>query len=245
MKLRIEKSFDRDVARIKDKKLLLAALIFVILGLGNLRIVVPGKLFYDAFHMIIWYALFVFVTSYLIFNYSKYQLLRIFSLLILILFLASFITSEFYFAKEKIDQHAELLTNYGETMQIGEVVKILSNPSDTLFLDGSDDLIYWQAQRNSPYKYSWYTSVMRHFPKYSKSRLDMFKSNPPDFYKEFGTCPKKTDIGESYRLPNFIADQYARLYSLESPSCLFVHKKKLDEITEAQWQKAVEFLYHR
>ena len=233
------------VMLIKDKKLLLAALIFVILGLGNLRIVVPGKLFYDAFHMIIWYALFIFITSYLILNYSKYQLLRIFSLLILILFLASFITSEFYFAKEKIDQHAELLTNYGETMQIGEVVKILSNPSDALFLDGSDDLIYWQAQRTSPYKYSWYTSVMRHFPKYLKSRLDMFKNNPPDFYKEFGTCPKKTDIGESYRLPNFIADQYARLYSLESPSCLFVHKKKLDEITEAQWQKAVEFLYHR
>src|SRR3989344_1345303 len=101
------------VMLIKDKKLLLAALIFVILGLGNLRIVVPGKLFYDAFHMIIWYALFIFITSYLILNYSKYQLLRIFSLLILILFLASFITSEFYFAKEKIDQHAELLTNYG------------------------------------------------------------------------------------------------------------------------------------
>lgn len=228
---------------IKDRKLLLAALIFIILGLSNLRVVLPGSLFYASFHMIIWYALFIFITSFLIFNHSNLKFLRIFSITILILFLASFLSSKFYFAKEKIDQHAELLTNYGETMQIGEVVKILSNPSDTLFLDGSDDLIYWQAQRTSPYKYSWYTSVMRHFPKYSESRLDMFKNNPPDFYKEFGSCPKKSDIGESYRLPDFVADQYVRLYNLESPSCLFVRKDKIGQISDPQWQKAKEHLY--
>ena len=230
---------------IRNRQFFVVAFILLLLGLANLRIIVPGSIFYSAFHMIVWYGLFIFITTTLVFWHTKNRPLFIFSAIVILIFLFSLLTSKLYFAYEKIDQHAEFLTNYGETMQIGEVVKILSNPSDTLFLDGSDDLIYWQAQRTSPYKYSWYTSVMRHFPKYLKSRLDMFKNNPPDFYKEFGTCPKKTDIGESYRLPNFIADQYARLYSLESPSCLFVHKKKLDEITEAQWQKAVEFLYHR
>ncbi|MBI4092095.1 MAG: hypothetical protein HY427_02740 [Candidatus Levybacteria bacterium] len=84
---------------------------------------------------------------------------------------------------------------------------------------------------------------MRHFPKYSKSRLDMFKNNPPDFYKEFGSCPKKSDIGESYRLPDFIATDYIRLYKEGEPSCLFVHKKKSEQISDRQWKKATEWFY--
>lgn len=224
------------------ERIRLAGFIFVLLGLANLRIVVPGKLFYEAFHMIIWYGLFVFITSTLIFKYIKNRPTFIFSILLTLLFLIGFLNSPFYFAKEKIDQHAEHITNYGETIQIGEVVKKLSEPNDTLFLDGSDDLIYWQANRLSSYKYSWYTSVMRLFPKYSEARIDMFKTNPPDFYKEFGSCPKKDPI-EGYSLPEFIADDYVRLHNLDKPSCLFVHKKKLEQITEAQWKKAAEFLY--
>ncbi|MBI4091940.1 MAG: hypothetical protein HY427_01905, partial [Candidatus Levybacteria bacterium] len=174
---------------IRNRQFFVVVFILLLLGLANLRIIVPGSIFYNAFHMIVWYGLFIFITTALVFWHFKNRLMFIFSMVVILMFLFSFLTSKFYFAYEKIDQHAELLTNYGETMQIGEVVKILSDPSDTLFLDGSDDLIYWQAQRTSPYKYSWYTSVMRHFPKYSKSRLDMFKNNPPDFYKEFGSCP--------------------------------------------------------
>ena len=84
---------------------------------------------------------------------------------------------------------------------------------------------------------------MPHFLKYTDARAEMFKTNLPTFYKEFGSCPKKSDIGESYRLPDFVADQYIRLYNLENPSCLFVRKDKIDQISDAQWQKAKEHLY--
>ena len=126
---------------------------------------------------------------------------------------------------------------------MGEVVRALSNPGDTLFLDASDDMIYWQAKLPSPYKYSWYTSAMPYFKKYTDDRMKMFKENPPTFYKEFGSCPKKSDIGENYRLPTFVAERYVRLYNLKSPSCLYVRKDKVEQISEKQWQKAKEHLY--
>lgn len=227
---------------IKDRNFKLFLFVFLVLGFANFRLVLPGSLFYESFHMMIWYALFSFIASYLIFSYSKYNLLNIFSLLVITLLLISFVTSRFYFANEKVDQHAEFLGNFGETLQIGEVVRILSNKEDALFLDRSDDLIYWQAKRLSQYKYTWYTSQMNHFPKYTDARIEMFRNNPPDFYKEFGTCPKKVEIPDA-SLPDFAKSEYVRLYKEDKPSCLFVHKKKIEQITDAQWQKAAEWHY--
>jgi len=217
--------------------------ILIVLGLANIRVVLPGSMFYEAFHLLVWFALFVFITSMLVFwNFIQKKLFYA-SILILSFALLSFVSSRSYFAHEPFDQHKELLTNYGEVMQIGEVARKLSGPGDTLFLDGSDDLIYWQAKIPSSYKYSWYTSAMPHFKKYADARIEMFKINPPTFYKEFGSCPKKSDIGELYRLPDFVKNKYVQLYNLENPSCLFVRKDKVDQISDAQWKKAAESLY--
>lgn len=218
-------------------------LIIVVLTLANIRVVLPGTMFYEAFHMLVWYALFIFITIMLVFWNFKVRRLFYLSIIFLTFALISFVFSKSYFPRDNFDQHSELITNYGEVMQIGEVVRALSKPGDTLFLDASDDLIYWQAKMLSPYKYTWYTSVMPYFKKYTDARVDMFKNDPPDFYKEFGSCPKKADIGELYRLPDFVKDKYVRLYNLENPSCLFVRKEKLKEISNKQWGKAAESLY--
>lgn len=227
----------------KGQKFKFILLIFLILGFANLRVVLPGSLFYESFHLIVWYALFIFSTSFVSFNYSNNKHLKMFALLVLALFLVSFISSKSYFANEKIDRHTEFIGNFGQILQIGEVVKALSNKNDTLFLDRSDDLIYWQADKLSPYKYTWYTSQMNHFKKYTDARIEMFRKNPPDFYKEFGSCPKKNDLPDA-SLPAFVKDKYIRLYDLDSPSCLFVKKSKIGQISEIQWKKAKEFLYH-
>ncbi len=228
---------------IRDRRFKQVLLILSVLALANLRIVLPGALFYESFHMIIWYGLFIFITGFLIFTYANNKMLKIFSLTILSLFLFSLVSSRSYFANEKIDEHQEFFGNFGEILQMGEVARILSNKNDSLFLDRSDDLIYWQAKRLSSYRYTWYTSQMNHFSKYTDARLEMFKTNPPDFYKEFGTCPKKTEIPDA-SLPSFVKNDYVRLYNLDSPSCLFVRKEKLKEISDEQWQKAKDFLYH-
>ena len=228
---------------IKKKLYKLTFFIILLLGLTNFRVILPGTLFYESFHMIIWYGLFLFSTSFLIFNFSKAKYFKFVSLALFAFLLISLVTSKSYFSNDKVDEHTEFLTQYGPILHAGETVKALSNPNDTLFLDRSDDLIYWQAKRLSSYKYVWFTSQMNFFPKYTDERLRMFKTNPPDFYKEFGSCPKKNPPEVDGSLPKFVQNQYVRLYSNNEPSCLFVHKNKLKEISNSQWKKARELLY--
>ena len=226
---------------IKIKHLKRALLILIILGLANFRVVLPGTTFYSAFHMLVWFSLFIYITIELIFANNNKLLIKSFVFLLLFFSLV-FIVSPSYFAKDEVNEHTEFLTNYGLYLQQGEVVKILSNPSDTLFLDGSDDLIYWQAKRNFSYKYSWYTSAMVYFSKYNDARNDMFKNAPPDFYREFGSCPKEISGNEPH-LPKFAEGDYLRLYENNKPSCLFVRKEKLKQISDKQWSEAAKWLY--
>lgn len=230
---------------LKERKFRLFGIIFIYLGLSNLRIVIPGSLFYAAFHFIIWYALFIFTTFFLIFYNFRNKILFWAGLLILFLSFSFFLSQKSYFGYEHVDQQVEFLTNYGEDLQDGSVINILTQPSDSVFIDGSSDLMYWQAKRMSNYKYTWYTSVMPLFSKYTHARLEMFKNNPPDFYREYGSCPKKSDPGPNYRLPSFVKNKYVRLYNLNQPSCLYVRKDIIVKITNQQWAKAKEFLYSK
>lgn len=231
------------VGLIRSRKYMLTLFIFIALGLVNIRIVVPGKVFYSAFHMLPWYGFFVFTTVFLLFRKKSNKYIFYLSFFILLGSFMYFIFSPSYFAKEKINQHTEFMTNYGYILQEGEVIRALAIPTDTLFLDGSDDLIYWQAKLPSSYKYSWYTSSMPAFKRYTDARLEMFQKAPPVFYREFGSCPKKTEMSESYKLPDFIKNQYVRLYGFGKPSCIFVRKDKIPQISDKQWQKAKEFNY--
>lgn len=222
------------------KRILNSVVIIFILGLANFRIVKPGRIFYEAFHLLGWYAIFLFFTLCLTTYFLKFKKIVgfIFLMGIICLFIL-LIRSPDNWIYEKIDPHYEFMTNFGPQMQIGEVVRILSKPEDTLFLDGFDDLIYWQADRISLYKYSWYTSVMPKIPLYAQARLEMFKNNPPDFY--YGTCPEK-EVPE-WTMPNEIRSDYQQLYSEGKPTCLYVKKKIISQINPVSWEKAKEFLY--
>lgn len=215
-------------------------ILFLILGFSNIRIVPPGKIFYAAFHMIVWYGLFIATLIFLLTDLFFYKKKIAASLLIILIIPLFYIAgSPKSFIREKIDPHYELITNYGKELQVGEVVRLLSKPTDTLYLDGGDDLIYWQAKRLSPYKYSWYTSGMRGFARYRQARLDMFVTSPPDFYYRF--CTKQVVL--DYFLPKAYENDYQNIYSLGKPTCLYVKKSKIADIQEERWQKAKEFLY--
>lgn len=228
---------------IYKRKLLLSIFIFFLLGTANIRTVIPGDLFLGAFHMVPWYGLYIFIVLMLLFREKKNRKLFYLGMIIILVSFAIFITSPDYFGKEKVDTHTEFINNYGYILQQGEVIKILSDPDDTLFIDGSDDLIYWQSGLFSSYKYSWYTSSMSRFDKYNIARVEMFENNPPDFYREYGSCPKEENKGAVYSLPEFIKDDYIRLYENGEESCIFIHKDKLSEITEEKRLEAAEWLY--
>ena len=226
------------VTRFRKFKLFIIA--YVILILANLRPESPGTIFYAAFHMISWYACFIFLV--LLMLREAYGLVNKIFYPLLVLFIGLFfylIFSPQSFVHEHINTHDEYIVNYGYVMQVGDVVRALSKPSDTLFLDGFDDIIYWEAKRMSPYRYSWYTSFMPGFSVYNKARIEMFAHNPPDFY--YGTCAQ----GGGYpTMPKKYLNDYTRLYSGKNLSCLYIRKQKLDTITKNQWASANALFYH-
>ena len=206
------------------------ALIFFILGLANIRTVEPGTIYYAAFHHLLGFGVFIFITL-LVLQQSKQipginkknsgNLLR----LGFILLTAFAILNPQSYLYDRVDRNAEFTQNYGQYYVPGEVVRLLSQSSDTLFLDGLDDLIYWQAKRYSPYRYSWYTSVMHEFDVYTDARINMFKENPPDFY--YGKC--SDDRLESV-LPDTVLNEYLRFYWQERPTCLYVRKQMYSRV---------------
>lgn len=225
-----------------DKQKKWAGVIILLLGLANLRVVEPGKTFYAAFHLLPWYALFILIL-FLMLAYVHQDKKKVGWGLSFGLFLmfAYFILAPTSYIHDQVDPHEEFITNFWNDLQVGEVVRNLSDSTDTLFLDGFDDLIYWQAGLVSPYQYSWYTSVMPRLPKYNQARLEMFANRPPDFY--YGSCPgKETSFPV---LPEDIRKDYQQLNSLGKPTCLYVKKKKMPQISEEKWKKAEEFLYER
>lgn len=214
---------------------------WVILGFLSIRYIEPGKAFYSAFHLLCWYGVFLFA-SFMMLEYI-HKINKKLSILFTFLYscaLLFYIISPSSFFHNKPDPHYELITNYGIPMQVGRVVNIISTSKDTLFVDGFDDIIYWQSQRVSSYKYSWYTSLMPEYKKYTDARIEMFRKSPPDFY--YGSCPKEKN--SKYLLPDFIKDKYIRLYSDKKPSCLWVKRAKVASINSQQWVKAEMNLYY-
>lgn len=223
------------------KKTKLVIFVFLGLAIANIRYVEPGTIFYEAFHSIQWYGLFIFAI-FLMLDYLykiKNKLTYILGFFLLILFV-NFTFSKESYIWEKIDRSVEFVTNYGPYLSNGEVIRLLSKATDTMFVDRWDDMIYWQAKLDSSYKYSWYTGIMPTFDIYDKSRIDMFKKNPPDFY--YGFCPGKATY--STTLPDFIRNEYAQLYFSSNPTCLYIKKTKIPEISNEQWEGIMQFGYY-
>lgn len=215
--------------------------IFIILALANIRFVAPGEIFYASFHMLPWYGLFVFLTGALLFSLTKFnkKLGSIIGVIFICIFLFT-IFSASYFVWDKIDRQKEFVTNFGEILSNGSVVKDLAFSSNTLFLDGHDDMIYWQAGLLSPYTYSWYTSVMPRFSIFTKARADMFRNSPPDFY--YAYCPPNAP--HSQQLPTNLIDSYQALYFAGQPSCLFIRKSVIPTVDTNKWEAIKNYGYY-
>ncbi len=219
------------------KKRLKFLIIFVPLILANLRVVEPGELFYSSFHMIPFFAIFLSLTFLLIWEVKKYsRKIWMAGVVISTILFIFYISSPKTFFRDKIKQHDEFIINYGNILEAGDVIKTISNPTDTLFVDGFDEMIYWVADRPSSYKYLMYTSSMPNFKKYSDAREGMFTKTPPDFY--YGSCYK--EINAARLMPSQSASLYTRLNAFGKPSCVFVRKDKVKNITTDQWKKAKE-----
>lgn len=224
----------------KNKKLIL--IVIFLLGVANIRVVIPGSIFYESFHMIQWYGLF---------------LMSIFMMLASLYPFKNFLTSLFIFFTflalgflmlapksyiwDKVDRHVEFVTGYGSYLASGEIIRLLAEPQDTLFLDNNrQDLTYWQANLRSSYKYSWYTWTMPGYRIFDEARLEMFQVNPPDFY--YGNC--RGEINSFRDLSLETKNSYRELYFAGRPTCLYVKRVKAEKINPEKWEKARGFQYY-
>jgi hypothetical protein len=209
---------------IKFKKTKLILFTFLILACSLNRFVSRKNFF----HLLPWYCLFLFsipllikelITLYLPKNKKLPTLLLSFLILIFIYI----INSPYWFVWEKIDSQAEFSNNYTHYYALGQTIKQLSSPKDTLFLDLWDDLLYWEAGLDSSYPYSLYTPVTTTFPRFSEARLKMFREKSPDLYYSF--CDK--EILRSSLFPSEVKDNYVRIFSNGKPTCFYIKKDKL------------------
>lgn len=222
------------------KKIKLMGIVFLVLGLTAFRAADPGKIFYEAFHLLPWYALFLITLFLSLKSVLETKKTGKWSRFLLVWLGAIFLYSvlpRHSFVWEKIDRQEEWNIHYVHYWLYGEAVKRLSSPGDTLFLDQWDDLIYWQADLDSPYPYSLYTPIMTYFSEFNRARERMFKDNPPDFY--YAYCDDKTEF--SPLLPENSRKAYLQLRAGDKPTCLYLKKTKLLKITEDQ-QRAIKDL---
>lgn len=223
---------------LKGKKQLVTLLfLFILLGLANLRPTPPGQQYYEAFHMINWYGLYIFITFYLLSevartihkSYIFYGIAGILTMFVLV--------NPKSFIYQHVDEHTEFITNYGTLLQIGEVIKAISGYKQTLFTDGADELLYVTTRMDSSYQYSFYYSAS---DKYILSRMNMFLHNPPDIYYDF--CSPEAPTNPS--IPSEFRPLYVQWYSEGKPTCLYMKKSLASLMTTSQRSKAREFLYY-
>lgn len=179
---------------------------------------------------------FPFSTSYFTFvllSENKKKVVPIFIGFIL-LFLHVFSPKSFIY--EKTDRSYEYQINYGNYLVQADIIKTLSISSDSVFLDGWDEIIYIQSDRIPKYKYGWYTSMMPHFLKYSEERIKMFKLSPPEIY--YGNCY----FGG--KLPKFVIDDYVPFYFSNKQTCLHIKRSKLLMIKDDQWNKIKQYNFY-
>jgi len=213
------------------KRFGLVFVLAILLAAANLRVVPVGSLYYDAFHMIPWYGMFLCITATGVMDMWRDKKTKIFPLLFISIagFVIGYtIVAPKSYMRESIDTQTEFNNGYGNYFAKGEVIRLLAVPGDTMFVEMWEDPIYFVASLPSAYKYSWYTSIMPKFEIYQNARNEMFALYPPTFYA--GAC-KKDDI-ESTFLSEKDKEQYVQLLNSGSPSCIYVRKSVVQRLTD-------------
>jgi hypothetical protein len=213
----------------------------VVLFLSNLRFETPGVMYYGAFHMLVWYSQIMAIDIFLI-SYSKdlvqTKLIVIPYLSIVVLLLIGLFNSQ-SFLWEKVDRVAEFTTNFAQVIVPGEIISELSNhTTDTLFVEARDDFIYWVSKTKPAYTYSWFTSIMPNFQKYTLARTDMFQKNPPTFY--YGLC--NDSMNDPSRNLDVYKTSYVELKAENGISaCIFIRKDKIASIGDDKWNSISKY----
>lgn len=213
---------------IKRKKINQAAIITALLGMTNIRFVAPGSEHYNGFHLLPWYTIFIFITSaILVQNYqqNKHILFRVANLgLVIIVFILSLkYADSAIFTKRSIQR--DYLISYSTMMDRGEIIKIMKNPNDTLFISSDAWLIYWQSDVPHIPKLFGYYAWMAGIPSLNSAILEIFNKKPPTFFY----C----DNCKGLSLEKFLT-KYSEIKQNKGGTQLYILSTKAKSLTQSQ-----------
>lgn len=211
----------------------------LILTFSAIRVISPGTVYYGAYRMMIWNGLLI--ASLLIFLNTiietKKNFLAPFIMLILI-FIVSFYPKESFIFR-KVNKAQSFNINYNRYFVNGEAIKLLAEKGDTLFVDGYDSLLFWQAGIPSAYKYAFYYPIMKNIKIFDDAKKDMFERTPPTFY--FVDCIYR-NINP---IPKEISANYKQfIYTvINEETCLYINKNKIKKISEEKIKLIEKYNY--
>ncbi len=151
----------------------------------------------------------------------------VFSLLLIVIF-TYVIAFPYSFLWEKIDRQEEFFTNYGQFLINGDLIRDTASSRSTLFVDGWESLLYWQAKLPSSYPYLFYYPPMAGFSVYTNAKARMYKVNSPDYVSVY--CGKE-GINMSNYFPDSAKNLYSAFYYKGRQTCLFIKKSNIPNIS--------------
>ncbi|OGE28137.1 hypothetical protein A2867_01120 [Candidatus Daviesbacteria bacterium RIFCSPHIGHO2_01_FULL_40_11] len=216
---------------IQRGKLRWALMLVVLLGLSNIRFVSPGVGSYGGFHLLPWYSVLIFVSLLVSTEQFKQNVGRLFKIITIVIITASFLAGLSY-AKEalfvKSDLQKEYTTNYSTHTDIGQIINIMKNPEDTLFVSPDAWLVYWQSDTHHPPKLFGYYAWTSGIPEFHKKIHELFNKNPPTFF--YCEDCKGLDLGQ-------FLTQYKEIKKNGGSTHLFVLPSRIENQTNLQSER--------
>lgn len=210
------------------RKFRLVLIVTTLLGLSNIRFVPPGSGHYSGFHMLPWFGALVFITSTLALQQFKQNIPAAFKLTNVLLIIFAVVFSLNY-AKpvllEKRDSQKDYLINYSTYTDRGEIIRIMRDPKDTLFVSHDSWLIYWQSDTNHVPTLFGYYAWMSSVPKLHAAVLEKFSKNPPTFFY----CDDCKGLDLEQFLP-----RYTNIKKNKIPTDLYVISNKIKNLSKSQ-----------
>lgn len=222
---------------VKKKDFRIPILSLIILGLSNIRFIIPGSQQYAGFHLIPWYALMLLFSIVISFKYFREERMPIKIINVFlwsaIIFQSFILAKGSIFLKRNINQ--DLYINYSRQFDTGEAVNVMRSPGEKLFVASDETLIYWQANidhaiRSTNY-YSWISKV----PEFSTAVEEMFNKKPPE-YIYCNNCDQFPEVNRQLLM-------YKRLTKKGDKTNLYVLLSTFSSLSDSQKSKLSFYTY--
>ena len=200
--------------------------IFVSLGLINLRYTAPGKVFYNGFHTLPWFACLTLVISYL--SWKQWKVIMV-----------VIVATSFFLPKSEVLRRSnparDFHVNYSQSFDVAQAINAIGNPSDTIFAAPGDWLVYWQSRpKHASFMLNYYGWMPR-VPALKNEVETMFDTRLPTFFYCNEDC---RTMGLEPRL-----NSYTELFRDGIQTGLFIQPKSLESLSSDQKQKLKFFRF--